>query len=281
MICAKCQTKEVVKVKNRRVFKDLCEDCRASIVRQNYLSAKSVSSKKRNSRKKEEKKSGYVEEIVTECRFCKSGDLRPAKTKHKHKYYGLCQECYNLATAESRKTALDKLAKKRVKDKDPIYLKYKSNQAMEWRKRNPEKLKLQLSKSKEKRLGYQRKYYEKNKNNPLIKVKGTIKRAIRRAIKNAGYVKDKSCFDILGRNPQEYLEHFNSFMGKPCVCGIVCNSKTIITGTNSHCDHIIPIITAKNEEDVIRLNQLDNLQIICAPCNLSKGDSITTEGKND
>jgi len=43
---------------------------------------------------------------------------------------------------------------------------------------------------------------------------------------------------------------------------------------NYEIDHIIPISLAKTENDVIRLNQLNNLRLICKNCNRNKRDKI-------
>jgi 5-methylcytosine-specific restriction endonuclease McrA len=81
----------------------------------------------------------------------------------------------------------------------------------------------------------------------------------------------------LGRSLKAVTKKLDSFIGKPCQCGIVCEGNTIITYENSHIDHIIPLVEAKTEEDVIKLNQIENLQRICDKCNLSKSDYLPEE----
>ena len=41
-----------------------------------------------------------------------------------------------------------------------------------------------------------------------------------------------------------------------------------------HIDHIIPLATAKTEEEVIKLNHYTNLQLLKAKDNLKKGSKI-------
>lgn len=41
-----------------------------------------------------------------------------------------------------------------------------------------------------------------------------------------------------------------------------------------HIDHIIPLATAKTEEDVIKLCHYTNLQLLKGEDNLSKGDKL-------
>ena len=43
---------------------------------------------------------------------------------------------------------------------------------------------------------------------------------------------------------------------------------------NVHIDHIIPMSTAKSEEEVIKLNQYTNLQLLKAEDNLEKSDKL-------
>jgi len=77
-------------------------------------------------------------------------------------------------------------------------------------------------------------------------------------------------FQMLNYTKQEFYNHMEKYLNKPCErCG-----KVIITIKNMSIDHIIPSSTAKILDDVIRLNQLDNIRIICPRCNMSKGNRI-------
>ncbi len=78
----------------------------------------------------------------------------------------------------------------------------------------------------------------------------------------------KKTFDILGYTKEEFQDHFNQFIEKPCP---ICKCKY----TNRfEIDHIYPISKAKNRDEVIKLNQLDNLRLLCKTCNVRKGNKI-------
>lgn len=77
-------------------------------------------------------------------------------------------------------------------------------------------------------------------------------------------------FKILGYDKCKLREHLMKFVGKVC---LYCK-ETTVTLTNGSIDHIIPSSLARTRDDVIRLSQLDNLRLICLPCNLKKNDSF-------
>ena len=48
-----------------------------------------------------------------------------------------------------------------------------------------------------------------------------------------------------------------------------------------HIDHIVPLVTAKTEEEVIKLNHYTNLQPLWAKDNLSKGGKYNETFKSE
>lgn len=125
----------------------------------------------------------------------------------------------------------------------------------------------------------QRKEYAKNnrhiinKNNRkryhtdiLYKLKDLIKSSINKSIKSKGYTKRSKTYIILGCTFEElfiYLESkFESWM--------TWDNHGLYNGNFNFgwdIDHIIPISSAKTEEDVIRLNHYTNLQPLCSHIN--------------
>ena len=130
--------------------------------------------------------------------------------------------------------------------------------------KNPELLKQQARDSRQRQ----------KLNNPFWSIKNKIRCAMRRGRQNICIPKDYKTFDLLGKTPEDYQKHFESFMGKPCVCGIACGNKTIIIKDNYHDDHIIPNILANTLEELVELNQPENFQRICKSCNMSKSNVI-------
>lgn len=87
-------------------------------------------------------------------------------------------------------------------------------------------------------------------------------------------------FESLGYTKEDAFKHLSPFLGKPCqMCKII-----ILNKANSQIDHIEPLCRAKTKADVIRLNQLINLRIVCKECNRKKGgkfnDSIFAQNNH-
>ena len=126
----------------------------------------------------------------------------------------------------------------------------------EWRKKNPEKA---AAKSKRDRA--------KRRESDVNVFSDRIRLSIWHACQNNGISKVKGkTFSLLGYTKEALREHLSAFMGKAC---IVCNDTPIVRGSY-HIDHIVPVCTATTIEDVIVLNRLENLRLICASCNLRK-----------
>ena len=70
---------------------------------------------------------------------------------------------------------------------------------------------------------------------------------------------------ILGCTCDEFIDYIKSKFKE---------DMTIDNHGEWHLDHIIPLATAKTEEDVIRLNHHTNFQPLWAFDNLSKGSKI-------
>jgi hypothetical protein len=140
-----------------------------------------------------------------------------------------------------------------------------------WYIQNKEKIKIVnktwRDNNKEHLLAYQAEYTSnKYKNDPIYKINTRIRKAIKNAFKIKGFNKKSKTQDILGCTFDEfkiYLESkFEPWMtwdnhGK-------CNN-TVNFGWDI--DHIIPLSTAKTEEDLIKLNHYSNLQPLCSYIN--------------
>jgi len=107
---------------------------------------------------------------------------------------------------------------------------------------------------------------KRNKTNALYKLKNTIRKSILKKIKQEGFIKNDNTTNILGCSYQElkqYLESkFESWMN--------WDNHGKYNGTLNYgwdIDHIIPMNSAKTEEDVIRLNHYTNLQPLCSKVN--------------
>jgi len=156
----------------------------------------------------------------------------------------------------------------------------------EWRKSNPDKMKNYQVIYKEE--GISKKYSKKWRDNnthyfrkrdkklrridPLYRVKKNIKGRIYKSLVGLHITKDKRTWEIVGCSP----EFFVSYLELKFLEGMTWENY----GPDWHIDHIIPIASAKTEEDVERLNHYTNLQPLWAEDNLKKSDKISEEWGN-
>ena len=129
--------------------------------------------------------------------------------------------------------------------------------------------------NKEKILN-QHKGYEKQryKSNPLHRLKSIYRNSCYRAFKSIGQKKNNPSLKLLGLETwQELTKHLESkFYDHPKTGEKMTFDHHGIHGW--HIDHIIPLDSAKTEEDIIKLCHYTNLQPLWAEENLSKSNKI-------
>jgi hypothetical protein len=140
------------------------------------------------------------------------------------------------------------------------------------------KEKISINKKKDINREKMRNYYYNNKekyninrkknreNNPLFKLSCNMRTLINQSLKIKGYKKESHTHEILGCSFEELKHHLESQFadwmnwsnyGNP-IDGLVESNKTW------DIDHIIPLSSAKNEEELLKLNQYANLQPLCS-----------------
>lgn len=119
-------------------------------------------------------------------------------------------------------------------------------------------------KNKEKRNQYER---QKNIEDHFYKFKNNIRKLISYTFKNNKLNKPSKTEEILGCTVKEFKEYIQSKFTE----GMTFNNHN---KKGWHLDHIIPISSAKTEEDIIRLNHYTNFQPLWAEDNLKKGNKI-------
>lgn len=182
--------------------------------------------------------------ICSKCKKEKNIKEFPFDKSKSDGRYSSCKKCKN----ESANPYYEKNRKKIIR---------KMN---EWRNKNRERH----------RENNRRRKKAKRKNDPCYVLKQRVSCSIRRAFRENNVTKIESSFKMLGYEPKKLYEHLARYLEKPCK---ICQKK-IITLENSHIDHIKPISLAKTKDEIIELNQLDNLQLLCADCNHKKSDSF-------
>jgi len=103
--------------------------------------------------------------------------------------------------------------------------------------------------------------------NPVADFKYKTRQMLNKAYSRTGVAKTTKALDILGCD-FEFLKYWLelTFVENYAI--------DIEDDMEIHLDHIIPLSTAKTEEDVIRLNHYTNLQWLLATDNFSKGERL-------
>ena len=108
-------------------------------------------------------------------------------------------------------------------------------------------------------------YSAKRRKEPFFKLKDNLRNRIRKVLKIDGYKKSKITENFLGCSFKIAKEHLEKQFN---------NGMSWDNQGKWHIDHIIPLASAKTEEELIKLCHYTNLQPLWAFDNLSKGDKI-------
>lgn len=223
--------------------------------------------------------------ICTKCHLEKPlTEFYKDKSK-KDGYGGNCKLCKNQINKIYQQSNKDKIKIYREKGKENLrewriknaeYLKKQkyewylknTNKCVDshnkWRENNPEKYRKSINKTINKR----------KENDPLFKLNCKIRSMIAKNLKRVGYVKKSRTHEILGCSFEElkiYLESkFEPWMN--------WENRGLYNGTLNYgwdIDHIIPLASAKTEEELLKLNIFSNLQPLCSYTNrVLKKDNI-------
>lgn len=104
----------------------------------------------------------------------------------------------------------------------------------------------------------------KRKTDPLYKLKGNIRCLIKNSLNKIGFKKSKKTEKILGCT----IEEFQIYLSEKFDSHMTMDNH----GIYWHIDHIIPISSAKTEEEALMLNNYKNLQPLYWLDNLQKGN---------
>jgi len=136
-----------------------------------------------------------------------------------------------------------------------------------WRKNNPDKVNETLKKYRKNNPDKIKKTRKKNKQIPKTKLSNSVRERIRNYLKLNNISKRNKTFDLVGCNPQELMIHLeNRFQDN-------------MTWDNYglygwHIDHIVPLSSAKTEEEIYKLCHYTNLQPLWAEENIKKSNKI-------
>jgi hypothetical protein len=233
---------------------------------------------------------------MKKCTKCKVEKELHEFSKSIKKYDGLrphCKKCMNQYYLDNKVKILDKQKvyyidnKSKISEQNKIYRKlnrdYLLDSKKEYYNKNRNKIsyknKIYRENNIEKISSYRIEYYKNNKekiknqtnkklsSDPIFKFKHSIRTLIRISFKRGkrNLKKESKTEQILGCTINEFIIHIESQLKE---------GMTIENHGDWHLDHIIPLATAKTEEEVIKLNHYTNFQPLWAAENLSKGSKI-------
>ena len=147
--------------------------------------------------------------------------------------------------------------------------------AKKYRERDPEKHKEQAKKSYQKNKKKRKDYYlNKRKNNELFKLISNLRVRLHSFFNH----KSKPTKEIIGCSLEELKKHLSDKFKDRYKKNF---DWTFYTESNQyygwHIDHIIPLSSAKSEEEAYRLCHYTNLEFLWWEENLSKGNTIINE----
>lgn len=207
--------------------------------------------------------------------FCKNRRVcKICYSKRNKEYYSTNKSNINQKRWEREKTYIDSLS-----DEERIEYNSKKNDIVnKYREKNPNSSKLYYQAKKDIiKIGVS-KYKENNKdkinlnnreryrNDNLFKLSQNIRNLTRHYVKRSGFVKRTKTVDILGCS----LTDLKSYLESKFDIWMSWENHGKYNGEFNYgwdIDHIIPISTAKTEEDIIRLSHYTNLQPLCSKIN--------------
>lgn len=243
--------------------------------------------------------------VCSKCKDTKPYSSFSVARSKKDGHFSRCKKCVSKYYSEYRKNNKDKITKVqkdyRVRSAAKI-----SAQKAEYRSLNLERVRESRKKSyekhKQKVREYQRSYYEENRESvlarsaryyfqnseriqkqrserkelrneylrerrkayPLEAIKNRVRARVSGAIRSGGYKKNSKTCEIIGCERDKLKSHIESQFE---------DGMSWENIGDWHIDHIVPIASAKNENDLIGLFHFTNMQPLWAEENIKKGKS--------
>ena len=215
------------------------------------------------------------------CSKCKIEKEVCEFSKNKQKKDGLhpsCKDCYKDFYKKNKELILERNYLWRITNpevKKNYDLKYRLNnpenrkkQDKLYREKNSEKIKLKNEVWKKNNPKYQTQYEKKRKEiDSLFNLNKSVRGRIYKFLKSKNITKNNSTFNIVGCPPIFLKEHLE----KQFTDGMSWENHGLY---GWHIDHIIPLSSAKTEEEIYELCHYTNLQPLWAEDNLKKGCKI-------
>lgn len=232
--------------------------------------------------------------LNSRCKICISEYQKIYREKNKEKiknYYLNNKEKLDNRSKkyqEDNKEKLDlyrKQYRKKNKEKAKNWWKENKNKIRKWREENKEKIKEKAKKYREKnrekikirrqlnKHKINKRQKERRESEPLFKLKSNLRTRIH-SLMVGKYKKNLSTEKLLGVPFKEVKEHIE----QQFVNGMSWENYGACKGNNCnevwHIDHIIPLSSAKTQEEIEKLFHFTNLQPLWAIDNIIKSDNL-------
>jgi hypothetical protein len=208
------------------------------------------------------------------CKVIKSTELFSKSSSYKDGYDFYCKSCRYETNKKwfeknkEKKEAFDKKWRENNREQINSRVKeYRNNnkeKIKEYRDNNKENYKKWVLDNKEKRKEYNRIYKtNKRKNDPLFKLISNIRIVVAYSLKSKSFKKQSKTENILGCSFEEFKQHIESQF-EPWMNW---DNYGLYNGELNYgwdIDHKIPLNSASNEEEIIKLNHYTNLQPLCS-----------------
>ncbi len=199
--------------------------------------------------------------VVSHCKVC-------SKNYHKKRYIDNIDKIKNShARYRENNKEKEKSRHKKYSIENPEKIKLNEKK---WREANLERSKNNKKEWWKNNPNYSKEYKKRRRETePLYKLKNDIRYIILNSFKDKGFKKNTKTLQILGCTFEEFKVHLESKFES----WMTWNNRGNWNGQPSEIntawdvDHIIPLASAINEEDVIRLNHYTNLQPLCSYTN--------------
>jgi hypothetical protein len=235
--------------------------------------------------------------VCSKCNITKNVDNFDKDNRSKIGIQSVCKNCRKIYRATHKEQSKQSQQKWNLENKEYVQIKKKhyreinKNEIKEikrkWYLQNQEKIitkrKQDYKSNKAKILEKGKQYREthkhernqremkRRKTNSLYKFTINIRNLICSSLKRQGYNKSTRSYNILG----DLFENvWNFLLDNAKIRYPDFKEEDFLENNKYHIDHIVPLATAKNEEEVIRLCHYKNLQLLTKEENLTKHDKI-------
>ena len=262
-LCSKCNKKKPVsEFSKRKRSKDgyyvWCKECAKAYQAEWYIKNKvDVDEKHRQY---------YIEHLEERRNYSKKYNARPEVKAHRVEYQQANRERIRKYHHEYRKINAAAIRERRRE-----YYHANKDKAKVWRDRYKSSHKEQINASakryrEENRDKLNQAHLDRLHSDPVYKMKEQTRNMLRYVFREKGHRKNSHTADILGCDLDSFckymLQTWEKNYGQPWA------------GEPYHIDHIVPLATAKTEEDVIKLCHYTNLQMLTPEDNIAKSNRI-------